>query len=261
MRAVIAVTLVPALSLPAAGQPSATAEQHRKAGYDAFDLGDFSAAIRSFELAYRIDPDPRVLYNLGLAYRQRHGVGGDRADLVRARNAFARFLELAQPGQVAGDPASLERLRELTGEYLEEIDREMPRRARVSRRVDGDEIEARQPPTVVRPAPRDWVTVSLLVGGGALALGGAVAAGLAWREARIGRELGDEGDVDGANAVLERADRLALTADVLVISGAAVAATGMVRWWLRRGSTRREGATVSLGLLPDGIGLSIAGEL
>ena len=49
--------------------PVQSARQHFDQGSVAFDLGNFREAAREYEEAYRLKPDPALLFNLGQAYR------------------------------------------------------------------------------------------------------------------------------------------------------------------------------------------------
>lgn len=87
-RLVVVASLVAAasLSLPARAQ-DATEQAARsfRAGADAYAHGDFAAAARDFEAAYRIAPRAAAIYNAGLAWE---GAG----ELARAADDYATAL-------------------------------------------------------------------------------------------------------------------------------------------------------------------------
>jgi hypothetical protein len=60
---------------------------HYGAGYRLAEAGDYEGAAREFEMAYRLEPNPRVLFNLGQAYAA-------AGQPVAAYDAFAQYLRL-----------------------------------------------------------------------------------------------------------------------------------------------------------------------
>jgi tetratricopeptide (TPR) repeat protein len=68
------------------------AQAHFKLGKVHFDLGEYDKAIEEFDLAYRLQPLPLLLYNSGLAARR-----ADRPALALQRfNAFLREAPKAE---------------------------------------------------------------------------------------------------------------------------------------------------------------------
>jgi tetratricopeptide (TPR) repeat protein len=202
------------------------ARRHRQAGYDAYDMGDYDTAIGEFEQAYRLENDPRLLYNLGLAYRKRHQVSGDRRDLLRARDGFRHFLAMARPDdpRFAADRQWLDKARTLAAQYAEEIDRTLSaapaRRHRPSR-----------PPAIVHPRrPRRVLAGTLLVVGAVAAVGSATTGVLAWRDSARADDLASDGDHVGANDAGDRASSLALASDIMLGAGALAAGIGLYLW-------------------------------
>jgi len=72
-------------------EASAKARDHFTRGYELAQGGDAASAIREFELAYSLSPNPSVLYNLGQAY----AAAGRAADAV---TTLERYLELSGSG-------------------------------------------------------------------------------------------------------------------------------------------------------------------
>jgi hypothetical protein len=72
---------------PARAGNSATeqARQHYEIGTQQYDLGHWDDAIREFETAYELRPDPSFLYNLAQAYRR-------KGDLKRALDLYRNYL-------------------------------------------------------------------------------------------------------------------------------------------------------------------------
>jgi Tetratricopeptide repeat len=79
--------LVLAVASPARGNDSATeqARQHYEIGTRQYDLGHWDDAIREFEKAYELRPDPNFLYNMAQAYRR-------KGDPKRALDLYRNYL-------------------------------------------------------------------------------------------------------------------------------------------------------------------------
>lgn len=242
----------PARAQPEEAPAAERAEEHRAAGYKAYDLGDYDAAIREFHRAYNLEPDPRVLYNLGLAYRRRYQLSADRADLVRARDAFTSFLSLVSVDdpRFPADRTWFEKVTSLAEKYRSEVEAELGRR-------DRGALPRRAPPRDRQePAKRGRPTAALVFLGTAAAAGlaGGVTGTLAWRDGSRSSDRADEGDFAEANRLADRSDRLALTTDVLV-GVAAVSATVGIVLWLRRSSSH---STVAAAPGRDTLGLAVS---
>lgn len=201
-------------------------------GLDAFAAGAYATAAEAFRLAYEGSGRVEVLFNLGRALEE-------TGELRAALDAFRRF------------------------------DREMP--ATFSREEVLDRIAALErriaPPVVVRPAPISRPVartrtvsqgpptgaIALLIGGG-VALGGALALGLAERAALDGCRV--DGDVARCpnRAAFDRArdaPGLAIATNVTLGIGLAALAAG-ASWWLLTPSRR----TVSVSVGPGAVSLN-----
>lgn len=87
IRAWVLVTLC----LSTAGQTWAadkisTAREHFEHGSALFDLGSYAEAAHEYESAYKIKPDPALLFNIGQAYR----LANDHASALRAYKSYLR---------------------------------------------------------------------------------------------------------------------------------------------------------------------------
>ncbi len=80
-------TLVLVFAGSARGDDSATeqAKQHYETGSKQYDLGHWDDAIREYETAYELRPDPNFLYNLAQAYRR-------KGDAKRALDLYRNYL-------------------------------------------------------------------------------------------------------------------------------------------------------------------------
>lgn len=254
LRLAILVCLVvsaPPIAVAGPGKKPDPAAAERRAGLAAFDVGDYAGAVAAFERAYRLDPDPRLLYNLGLAYRKKHELSGDRSDLVRARDAFVHFLALARSDdpRFKADRAWLAKVQVLAARYRDELEAELE----AGERPAVTPVEQPRLVTSAPPPARRYrnASLALLVGGAAAGIAAGVTGALAWRDASRAEELADEGDHAGANQRAERADRLALTSDLLLSAAVVSAGVGAFLWW------RGRPARVSAGVAGDTVGLAL----
>jgi len=78
--------IVAATVLLAGATAFADARQHFMAGQDYYTQGRYEKAIAEFEEAYRLDPRPLLLYNIGQAWEK-------LGDLVKAVDFLKRYLE------------------------------------------------------------------------------------------------------------------------------------------------------------------------
>lgn len=265
-----------AASVALAGGPLARAQSDRpepggriarfdalvQRGVASFRSGRYLEAARAFEQAYAIDPQPALVYNQARSFER-------ALESDRAIAAYERFIQL--PGTTAALRAkALETLDALRREQVARAARRVPTRdfmpapsAPVPSAPTGSADLSTAAPT---PEPDRTVEWALVGGGAALVAGGAIAGALA---------LGSEADFDDAlerrvpRAELEdlqaRAEDRARIADVLLVSGAAAAATGLVLFLVRRGPEPGRpvsggssgGRSLSVGpmLAPEGAGL------
>jgi len=100
--------LVLALASPARGADSPTdqARQHYEIGTQQYDLGHWDDAIREFEKAYELRPDPSFLYNLAQAYRRK---GDARRALDLYKNYLAKSPKAPQRAEIEERIASLQK--------------------------------------------------------------------------------------------------------------------------------------------------------
>jgi Tetratricopeptide repeat len=100
--------LVLALASPARGDESATeqARQHYETGTQQYDLGHWDDAIREFEKAYELRPDPSFLYNLAQAYRRK---GDPKRALDLYRNYLAKVPKTPQRTEIEEKIKSLQK--------------------------------------------------------------------------------------------------------------------------------------------------------
>lgn len=111
------------------------AKEINKKAIGLFQEGKVDEAIRLFEEAYRLDPDPVYLRNMGRAYEK-------KGELFKAKELYQKSLEQEKdPEQRAKTQAYLEALLErLPGRLVFDVN---PRGAVV--KVDGKEVETSKP--------------------------------------------------------------------------------------------------------------------
>ena len=124
---------------PTSGQPASQSESPRvlfERGRKAYRVGDFDAAVKSWERAYALSEKPLLLYNISLAYKGRYEITQDVADLRRARAVLDNFIKLAQ-----ADPDL-------------ELDDAPERMAELEQLIERAEQEAEQDQPAITPVPR-----------------------------------------------------------------------------------------------------------
>jgi tetratricopeptide (TPR) repeat protein len=176
-----------------------------------YKKGEFRQAVELLTEAYRLDPQPVILYNLG---RANEGLG----DLEAAATAYERYLreEKDVPDRGAIE-TRIATLRAQLAEYQRlAADREHERLARAD--VEAQLAEAR--PARVWP----WVVTGV---GAATLVAGAVLGALAMNRHRSAE--GSASQLD-AQTLQQEAERLATGANIAFAAGAAVTVAGAI--WL-----------------------------
>lgn len=213
-----------------------------KSSQDAYRSGRFQDAANALEEAYRLDPNPILLYNLA---RARESVG----QLVLAREAYQRYLDEAPEAEdrtsVAARIEALERqiaekarLQELVEE--ERRAKEQAAQAAESARLAAQEREGGG----IGPGP--WV----LVGTGLATLGaGAVLGVLANDQNRSARA---EIEQLRASQLASQAEDLALGANIAYVAGSVLTLSGIV-WAVAHASGDKEPSDASVSIGPGGL--------
>jgi tetratricopeptide (TPR) repeat protein len=108
-------------------------------GEQAYALGNYEQAVRHFEHSYQLSNFADLLYNIGLAHAQWHGLDGDIGHLRKARRLFQNYIK-----RLAENPAMDQSQRAEAEAQVARIDEQI------------SEYEAKQavvPPPVVEPDP------------------------------------------------------------------------------------------------------------
>ncbi|HEY0132644.1 MAG TPA: hypothetical protein VGB85_01155 [Nannocystis sp.] len=107
-------------------------------GEQAYALGNYEQAVRHFEHSYQLSNFADLLYNIGLAHAQWHGLDGDIGHLRKARRLFQNYIK-----RLAENPAMDQSQRAEAEAQVAKIDEQI------------SEHEAKQaavvPPPVVEP--------------------------------------------------------------------------------------------------------------
>jgi PEGA domain len=102
MRATTAIAWVVVLALTAAAHADEGSREDARrlflAGRQAFQEGRLDVAASSFEAAYRLQPLPALLWNLGQTYQREFVIGQDPKKLARAIDSYRRYLNEAPNG-------------------------------------------------------------------------------------------------------------------------------------------------------------------
>jgi hypothetical protein len=221
-------------------------ERHKEAAHAAFELGRYDVAITEFQAAYSIRRDSRLLYNIGLAHVMRFRLRAEHVDLVQARDLFTRFLLLAPTSGLPEEQARIRKMRQLAQRYLEEAERRLAVSLRHPESQPGpalSSVVAPTPPAGARPhAP--WILYGLSAAAG---VGVAVTGGLALDAQAQAKDLNAHGNSSATNAMADRADRLALAADVLIGVAVVSAVIGLVLHYRSVRERHRARVTVARG--------------
>ncbi len=222
--------------------PQTRAVELFQASQSSYEAGRFAEAAVYLEEAYRLDPNPILLYNLARA-RESEG------SLSLALEAYQRYLreapDAADRPAVEARVEALDRVIEERSALEAQLDAERQARAAAARAAE----EARAA-VAVRPPPGPNLAPWVLAGSGALgvAVGGVLGALAA------GTHADAEGAPEQVRAadLASQADGLALGANLAYAVGGALVVGGLI-WAVLEGGSE---PTASLGVGPGGWALS-----
>jgi tetratricopeptide (TPR) repeat protein len=217
-------------------EPLPAAKVFLDAGVAAYSAGDYEAAAREFSAAYKIDPQPAMLYawaqslRLGnrcsdaiAIYRRYLAADLTEAQIAAAQNGISLCEKAAQPEPAPEEPAPEEPEEPEQPEQPEEPEPAPP--------AAGPPIDA--PPT------RPWYANRL---GGALAIGGAVSLGVGVGFlVRSSQNRDAAGDAVFREDFVELLDTATLQRRIGVVGlgvGAALVAGGVLRYMTERERSR-----------------------
>ncbi len=230
-------------------EPPPEAIQFFESGRAHYEAGRYQEASVDLERALQLDPSSTTLiFNLARIYEL-------LGDLDKAVAYGERYLELLPEDMVEERERAESTLRRVRGaqEWLALRQAEEP-----------PELRQLTPTVIVRErGVADmpfWAT--LAAGAGLLAVGGALG-GVAWAKQNQAADiiLRDEADRNEQASVMDRADRLALSADLLMAAGLATEIGALLLYLLRVRTFEREvedtSARIRIG--PDAASLVVEG--
>ena len=181
-------------------------ELEYRLGTQAYALGKYELAIVHFERSYELSNHPYLLYNLGMAYAQWHGLSPDLGHLRKARRLFQNYIK------ALADDASLDQeQRDEAEAQIARIDEQIAE-TEAKQKAAAPPVEGPQEPKTTGPQQppvdqgpsderpvyrRGWFWA--VIGVGVLAVAGGVTAGvlLSRRDGGKPAELGTIGPTSG----------------------------------------------------------------
>ncbi len=213
-----ATTTAPATTTPTA---SAGATELGAQARERFKAKDYDAAVRLFEQAHALDPNPNYLFNIGRVYEEKR-------DLRGAVDYYQRFV-MEPTVEIGAREQAVQRLRVLKA-ILNETD---PNPSSAAAPGTTTTTEGPAPGTPSEPAapPSDRKKTmrlggyALLGAGGVAMIVGGVFGGLTLAKRN---ELDASHMVDERRSLKHTGETFAIVSDVALFSGAALAVTGLV---------------------------------
>lgn len=223
------------------------AVEHYNRGRELYQAGRYREAVDELSIAARLDPgSANLVYNLARVYELLGEIDLAIRNYERYRDMLPRE-EMDERERVQG---TLQRLRGARDELVRDEVREPASAPAV----------AAQPPQRGVADAAFWsvagsAAATLLVGG---------AVGIFALKAERDVEhftLGFDGDVSDRKREARHADRLALTSDVLLLTGSALGVTSILLFALRTKPRNESSAQVDVTALPGGALLRVGGRL
>jgi tetratricopeptide (TPR) repeat protein len=192
------------------------ARQHFQLGRTFYDSGRFQQAVEEFSAAYKLSGRPQLLYNLYVANR-------DAGELPAAVDALRAYLDKVPD---APDRVNLKaRLESLEAQAKRQAEQEA-----LAKQAGEAERRAAEPATrtELKRSPVPWV----LAGAGGALLIGSIATGVVAKGKADDLDKACGGTVCPSSQEdnVQTTRRLAITTDVLLGVGGALAVTGVVLW-------------------------------
>lgn len=219
----------------------------------AYKAGKFEDAVKLLNDAYKLHPEPILLYNLG---RAQEGMG----DIPGAIASYERYLKDAKRiqdrGAIERRVATLKALEEQKDTEAQRLAEEEARRKQAeadkavaeAERAEAERLRAQQQARENARSPLETYGPWLTIGSGAVA----VATGL-WFGARASTTHDDAIAAPiqrDALALQESAERSATIANVLFVAGGITLAGGIV-WKLWQWKTSDDGGTAQVIVAPN----------
>lgn len=225
--------------------PPAEAIAHYNRGRELYQAGRYREAVEELEQAQKLDPSSaNLVYNLARVYE----LLGQLDPAIREYRRYHAMLPASETEELARVSGILQRLEGARDEVVS-----APAPAPVI-------LTLPEPKRGVADVPF-WITTSTAAA--ALAAGGVVGLLAMQEEREVERfTLGRDGTNADREQLETRANRMALSSDLLMAAGAALGVTAILLYALRERPVRHDPrAHVQLGALPGGALLSVGGRL
>lgn len=229
LASLVATTTSPAAAAPPASSASSSektrAAELFKKGSEAYMKGDFTTAIANLEEAYKIDPQPVLVYNRARAHE---GLG-------HTDEAIKLYEQYLQEEPSSPDRGAIEQRLATLKKQRDEKAASDAERARL-------EKERRERENAPPPPPKKHSQLPYVVGGVGVA---GLAAGVVFGLMAKGKESDGESAKSQVDAVDARdsGQSLATVANVCFIAGGVLLAAGAVWWALDHGGGSKKTAS------------------
>lgn len=216
----LAVGMAPARAAASPSVQEQVAELNEQA-VEKFQAKEYDEAVALFEQAYELQPEPNYLFNIGRIYEE-------SGNLHKAVEFYERFVK--EPGvPLDARERGLERLRVLRA-IIQETDRQPEPEPEEEPEAEPEPKTEPEPtpttePERAKPPKLRIAGYALLGTGGAIAAAGGVMAGLAFQRSQ---QLEGLHTFETRTDIADEGRTMALSADVLLGVGGAVAVAGLV---------------------------------
>ena len=230
-------------------EQDALAAQYFGVAQSAFNSGEFERALGAFRESYALSQRPLLLYNIALCYHR-------LLQLEEALEYYRRYLvEMPDPPQASAVRAQIEIIEDSLASRGNDTSGEGGAQS------DGPQVVAPgEGSTADSGSGADWVPWALVGVGGAALVASVITGVAALGEQSTLDGMCDAGGCDpGFEDAQDRGRALSIATDVLWVSGAVLAAAGLVWGLIQLGSG--DDVQVAAGCTSDGCAALIRGEL
>jgi len=241
--------------------PNEEAARLYREGTAAFEAGNFQEALEAFTEAYNLSGEPGLVYNLAvcsqrtgndekaIAYYELYLEENPGAEDVEEVKALLEDLKKTEAKEEAGEAPVAE-----PGELPEEAQEETVAPAPSLEEVDLDIIDQGE-------EDKGPFGPGILIGAGGLVLAGGILTAITAYK-KYG-DLESSCSPDCTDKQLEPTKNAALAADILMVTGGVVVASGAI-WWISSARKERRGSTAAWRATPvvarEGAGLFVEGR-
>lgn len=219
-------------STPAEATPNSEFDGYVAAASEAFGAKDYPEALLNFQKAYELDPDPAILFNLGV-------IADKMGDYELAYTYFNDFVMLPDV-KVEDREKALTRLEQVRKLRDLQAEKDKPKKE--------EKVEEKVTPPPVQAAPeKSYLGAAILTGLGVAVLGGGGAMALLASSAH--NDFTDATTLAERRSAADSGETNALVADILFGGGAALTAGGVI--WLILVATDNGGDSQAVVFVPS----------